>query len=231
MKKHPAIKFILITVVSGICGAVLSFLLSFQQESLVSAIQSVSRMLGSALPALHLSVCLFLSGMSVFFTSKLRRQIARSNPQNHCTEILTINTLSVILNFFFLGVSFVYQNPRHILISAAAALLFLTLNTWVEVSHVNMVKRMNPRFEKVDPLSFRFSSQWESQCDEAQKLGMYRAAFRSFRISQLGFLGAFAVCAFIQLFYPLGLMPFLLIAVFWGLHSLSFLFACKKEKV
>ena len=221
MKKHPAIKFILITVVSGICGAVLSFLLSFQQESLVSAIQSVSRMLGSALPALHLSVCLFLSGMSVFFTSKLRRQIARSNPQNqeelfeqiesndHCTEILTINTLSVILNFFFLGVSFVYQNPRHILISAAAALLFLTLNTWVEVSHVNM----------------------ESQCDEAQKLGMYRAAFRSFRISQLGFLGAFAVCAFIQLFYPLGLMPFLLIAVFWGLHSLSFLFACKKEKV
>lgn len=202
MKKHPAIKFILITVVSGICGAVLSFLLSFQQAALVSAIQSLSRLLGSALPALHLSVCLFLSGMSVFFTSKLRRQIARSNPQNqeelfeqiesndHCTEILTINTLSVILNFFFLGVSFVYKNPQHILISAAAALLFLTLNTWVEVSHVNMVKRMNPRFEKVDPLSLRFSSQWESQCDEAQKLGMYRAAFRSFRISQLGFLGA-----------------------------------------
>lgn len=71
MKKHPAIKFILITVVSGICGAVLSFLLSFQQAALVSAIQSLSRMLGSALPALHLSVCLFLSGMSVFFTSKL----------------------------------------------------------------------------------------------------------------------------------------------------------------
>ena len=94
-----------------------------------------------------------------------------------------------------------------------------------------MVKRMNPRFEKVDPLSLRFSSQWESQCDEAQKLGMYRAAFRSFRISQLGFLGAVAVCAFTELFYPLGLMPFLLIAVFWGLHSLSFLFACKKEKV
>lgn len=150
---------------------------------------------------------------------------------DHCTEILTINTLSVILNFFFLGVSFVYKNPQHILISAAAALLFLTLNTWVEVSHVNMVKRMNPRFEKVDPLSLRFSSQWESQCDEAQKLGMYRAAFRSFRISQLGFLGAFAVCAFTELFYPLGLMPFLLITVFWGLHSLSFLFACKKEKV
>ena len=185
MKKYPAIKFILITVVSGICGAVLSFLLSFQQAALVSAIQSLSRLLGSALPALHLSVCLFLSGMSVFFTSKLRRQIARSNPQNqeelfeqiesndHCTEILTINTLSVILNFFFLGVSFVYKNPQHILISAAAALLFLTLNTWVEVSHVNMVKRMNPRFEKVDPLSLRFSSQWESKCDEAQKLGMY----------------------------------------------------------
>ena len=82
MKKHPAIKFILITAISGICGGILSFLLSFQQASLVSAIQSLSRMLGSALPALHLSVCLFLSGMSVFFTSKLRRQIAHSNPQN-----------------------------------------------------------------------------------------------------------------------------------------------------
>ncbi len=55
--------------------------------------------------------------MSVFFTSKLRRQIARSNPQNqeelfeqiesndHCTEILTINTLSVILNFFSSGIA------------------------------------------------------------------------------------------------------------------------------
>ena len=38
MKKYPAIKFILITVVSGICGAVLSFLLSFQQAALISAI-------------------------------------------------------------------------------------------------------------------------------------------------------------------------------------------------
>ena len=94
MKKHPAIKFILITVVSGICGAVLSFLLSFQQAALVSAIQSLSRMLGSALPALHLSVCLFLSGMSVFFTSKLRRQIAHSNPQTrrNCLNRLKATT-------------------------------------------------------------------------------------------------------------------------------------------
>ena len=59
MKKHPAIKFILITVVSGICGAVLSFLLSFQQAALISAIQSLSRLLGSALPALVLYVSLF----------------------------------------------------------------------------------------------------------------------------------------------------------------------------
>ena len=75
MKKHPAIKFILITVVSGICGAVLSFLLSFQQAALISAIHALSRLLDSSLPALHLSVCLFLSGMSVFFTSKLRRRL------------------------------------------------------------------------------------------------------------------------------------------------------------
>ena len=70
----------------------------------------------------------------------------------------------------------------------------------------------------------------EQSCDEAETFEMYRASYQSFKALKRLFLAAFAVCCMVQVFYPIGLLPFLLIAIFWAVHSLSYLFAYSKGK-
>ncbi|HIV35609.1 MAG TPA: DUF3169 family protein, partial [Candidatus Negativibacillus faecipullorum] len=116
-----------------------------------------------------------------------------------------------------------------ILIAAVATLAFLSLNTWVEYTHVALVKRMNPRFGKADPMSVRFQKDWEQMSDEAEKMGMYRAAWRSFHVTQLALMIGFLICCCVSVFIPLGLAPFLLIAGVWAAHTLSYIFACNQK--
>lgn len=240
MKKHPVIKYILILVISGSCGALASRIFRNFEEGVVGAINSFSEWFGSVTPALHISICLFLSLMSVYSIYKLKKLLSGITPENEdaiydqienqSNPGMACSILCTIFNFFFLGASTAYLVPKNILISAAATLIFLSINTWVEVSHVNLIKKINPKFKDADPMSMRFMKDWEKESDEAETFEMYRAGYQSYKSLRYAFLGAFAVCCMIQIFYPISLAPFILIAIFWGVHSLSYLSACGKYK-
>ena len=231
MKKHPIIKYILILVISGSCGALASSIIMNFEDGVVGAINSFSDWFGSVTPALHISICLFLSLKKLLSSITPENEDAiydqienQSNPGMMCSVLCTI------CNFFFLGASTAYLIPNNILISAVATLVFLSINTWVEVSQVNLIKKINPKFRNTDPMSMRFMKDWEKESDEAETFEMYRAGYQSYKNLRYVFLIAFAICCMIQIFYPIGLAPFILIAIFWGVHSLSYLSACGKYK-
>lgn len=240
MKKHPVIKYILILIISGSCGALASRIFMNFEDGVVGAIKNFSEWFGSMTPALHISICLFLSLMSVYSIHKLKKLLNSMTPENE-DEIydqienqsnpgMMCSVLCTISNFFFLGASTAYLIPKNILISAVATLVFLSINTWVEVSQVNLIKKINPKFKNTDPMSMRFMKDWEKESDEAETFEMYRAGYQSYKSLRYAFLIAFALCCMIQIFYPIGLAPFILIAIFWGVHSLSYLSACGKYK-
>lgn len=240
MKKYPVIKYILILVISGSCGALASSIFMNFQDGFVGAIKSFSEWFGTITPVFHISICLVLSLMSLYSIHKLKKMLNSITPENE-DEIydkienqsnpgMMCSVLCTICNFFFLGASTVYQNGYTILISAVATIIFLSINTWVEVSQVNLIKKINPKFKNTDPMSMRFMKEWEKESDEAETFEMYRAGYQSYKSLKYAFLIAFAVCCMLQVFYPIGLTPFILIAVFWGIHSLSYLSACGKQK-
>ncbi len=239
MKKHPVIKFSLIMIISAAFGALCSSLLSNHTDSITGAVGAFNRWFGAQTATLHISVCLFLSLMAAYFTHKIKNKLKNITPENEeeiyewaetqSNPVMMICALCVILNFFFLGASICYLIPKNILISAVAALIFICITTWLEVSQVNLMKQLNPKLKEIDPLSVSFMKQIEKQSDEAETFEMYRAAYHSFKNLKYVFVFAFAVCCMIQLFYPIGLIPFILIAVFWGIHSLSFVNAFGKK--
>ena len=166
MKKHPIIKYILILVISGSCGALASSIIMNFEDGVVGAINSFSDWFGSVTPALHISICLFLSLMSVYSIYKLKKLLNSITPENEdaiydqienqSNPGMMCSVLCTICNFFFLGASTAYMIPKNIFISAAATLVFLSINTWVEVSQVNLIKKINPKFRNADPMSMRF---------------------------------------------------------------------------
>ena len=82
MKKHPIIKYILILVISGSCGALASSIIMNFEDGVVGAINSFSDWFGSVTPALHISICLFLSLMSVYSIYKLKKLLSSITPEN-----------------------------------------------------------------------------------------------------------------------------------------------------
>lgn len=59
MKKHPILKYILILIVSGACGALVSYLIASREEQVVQAAQGLYQLFGQLVTPLHLSICLF----------------------------------------------------------------------------------------------------------------------------------------------------------------------------
>ena len=208
---------------------------------MVQAAHGLYQLFGQFVTPLHLSICLFLSLTAIVMTWQLRKKIDAATDETReqvyeqienspaCNNTLAVSSLSTICNFFFLGAAIAYMQPKTILIAAVATLAFLSLNTWVEYTHVALVKRMNPRFGKADPMSVRFQKDGEQMSDEAEKMGMYRAAWRSFHVTQLALMIGFLICCCVSVFIPLGLAPFLLIAGVWAAHTLSYIFACNQK--
>ena len=82
MKKHPVIKYILILIISGSCGALASRIFMNFEDGVVGAIKNFSEWFGSMTPALHISICLFLSLMSVYSIHKLKKLLNSITPEN-----------------------------------------------------------------------------------------------------------------------------------------------------
>ena len=194
MKKHPVIKYILILIISGSCGALASRIFRNFEDGVIGAIKNFSEWFGSMTPALHISICLFLSLMSVYSIHKLKKLLNSITPENE-DEIydqienqsnpgMMCSVLCTISNFFFLGASTAYLIPKNILISAVATIVFLSINTWVEVSQVNLIKKINPKFKNTDPMSMRFMKDWEKESDEVLDFYSGEEVMSLFKVKQ-----------------------------------------------
>ena len=240
MKKHPVIHYILILVLSGSFGALLSSLMMHNEETLVSSIQTFKTWFGETSAILHIAVCGVLALVSFLCLRRTRKMLSRLTPEtedeiydwveHHSDFTMVFSILCTISNFFFLGASLSNLQKDNILVSTLACLVFISITTWLEVNQVKTTSLLNPKFRNVDPLAINFSHQMEQSCDEAETFEMYRASYQSFKALKRLFLAAFAVCCMVQVFYPISLLPFLLIAIFWAVHSLSYLFAYSKGK-
>ena len=130
MKKHPILKYILILIVSGACGALVSYLIASREEQVVQAAHGLYQLFGQLVTPLHLSICLFLSLTAIVMTWQLRKKIDAATDETReqvyeqienspaCNNTLAVSSLSTICNFFFLGAAIAYMQPKTILIAA-----------------------------------------------------------------------------------------------------------------
>ena len=79
---------------------------------------------------------------------------------------------------------------------------------------VNLVKEINPE-KKGSVYDTKFKKVWLNSCDEAEQQMIYKAAYKSFTVSQTMYPFLWLVCVFGIFWWDFNLIPLLMVSIIW----------------
>lgn len=139
-------------------------------------------------------------------------------------------SVAMILNYFFIGAG-IYCMERAPIGKTSAILYTILLVGGVFYSLaviasyqrriVNLEKELNPE-KQGSVYDMNFQKQWMESCDEAERMGIYKCAYYSYRTTQMACLVLFLVCLFGMFLFDFGLMPLTMVIIIWGISACSY---------
>ncbi len=94
--------------------------------------------------------------------------------------------------------------------------LFVIARQCVELS-----KKINPE-KQGDLLDLNFNKKWEESSDEAQKLIMYKAGFKAYKVTNYAMMGVYLICLVAQFAFHAGVMPIIVVSIIWLIMTAVF---------
>lgn len=127
------------------------------------------------------------------------------------------NMADMILQFLLFGLAADGDNPK-MLLSVALFLASCASSMLLEGVVVRQVQRADP-MKKGEVGSLRFNREWLESCDEAERLGIYKASWKSFQV-----LNAFcplmeAAALLGKMMFDTGNFPIILVTILWAVHT------------
>lgn len=230
MKKHSSLfKFLVIIIASGSLGAVGGFVGSFIFPSIIPFFKPAYDFVFEHIIAFYISICGLLSSLSILAYCKsysiYKKSPTEADNSFEAVESVTAYSLlfglmSTIFSFFFFAVG--VSTTGASLLIVLILLVFLSINTTMEVKNVNLTKKLDPR-KHADPLEFKFTKDLEKECDEQERLTMYHASYKSFILLKYVILGTWLALCCMGIFFTIGVLPHALVCFFWAVHSISYI--------
>lgn len=135
----------------------------------------------------------------------------------------TLMNVCMILNFMFFSIvaeiiefGNVSETFGKVLTIVTAILFVGSYVVLVIISRkcLMLVKKMNPE-KRGDLLDMNFHKKWEESCDEAQKIIMYKAAYKAFKVTNYSCLALWLVCVLAQFVFHAGVFPVICVSAVW----------------
>ncbi|MGN1412981.1 MAG: DUF3169 family protein, partial [Anaerovoracaceae bacterium] len=126
----------------------------------------------------------------------------------------------LIISFMFFGINFAFiernVEERWILFTVSTAIFVLGSFGYLRLNQlqVDMTKRINPKM-KGSVYDFKFHEKWEESCDEAEKMTIYKAAYKAFRTVNTLCSAIWVVLAVGSFVFHFGPLPIVLLTVIW----------------
>jgi len=136
------------------------------------------------------------------------------------TYALACSSSNYILSFIVFGIAIDERNPL-IIGSVIVFLISIIFSTFMEVALVKQVKKSNP-MKKGDPSDLNFENKWIESCDEAEKLIIYQAAYKTFVIMKHLFLGTLLLVFISKTAFGTGNLPIVMVGLLWLVMILSY---------
>lgn len=225
--------FVLILVISAVCGAVLGLVGVFQWESIADALIMISR--GSAMYAPYLLMTeTIIFGVYELIMYKKSRSLFKmwDGEDEDIPKHIEIKTgyalwgvsLNVILCFllFALGMNVMELDVGDVMAKVPLIIAVFAINgfgaTWIQRKLVDLTKEMNPE-KKGSIYDIRFADKWLESCDEAERLQIYQASYSSYRILNYAFPIAWLISALGIMLGFTGPFACVIISVLWAIQS------------
>lgn len=112
----------------------------------------------------------------------------------------------------------------HRWLTLAAVLFFIAgffLNTRMQQLQIDFVKQMSPHM-KGSVYDIKFQKKWEESCDEAEKLVIYRAAYKAFRTANIACCIGWCLLILGAMVFHYGCLPGIIVSVIWLLMTVTY---------
>lgn len=232
MNKHKSLlKFCLIIVLSGVGGALLGVgIIQLEMNNLLRGItdQFAAFFTDYSFETMVvLSVGLLLISWFFYFYSKRLYQNYQEDDETLFRRIdynlaiaLMLSNVGMIVLFMFFGICISFGDD--ILGGAIFMIAWSLFITYAQAVFVGFTKILYPEKEG-DILDTNFNKKWLGSCDEAEKYTMYQSAYRTFTIMKVVFVVAMTCLMLLALFFDIGILPFVLVGLLWGIESITYM--------
>lgn len=234
--------FIPILIVSAIGGGIIGFFAGTRgiQNFGESCSQTMSLFLYTISPygVIAAEVVSVLAGLYYYLASKknleccvyeeAKAEEANEEPDEELydqvdlllSKSMIIAGCGMIISFMFFGINFAFiernVEERWILFTISTLIFVLGSFGYLRLNQVqvDLTKRMNPKM-KGSVYDFKFHEKWEESCDEAEKMTIYKAAYKAFRTVNSLCAGIWVVLAVGSFVFHFGPLPMVLLTVIW----------------
>lgn len=231
-------RFFIMLLLSLLLGAVLGFASAFAADA-----EMVERV-GTALSALLRTIAPWgipVSSLVLLTVSRSLYRRARAMAEDWDGEdegtvdtaeeklswcLFCLNLL-MLLNFFFLSLCALYITS----LWALGTILFFFLSyaalMVLQQKVVDLERKLNPE-KKGSIYDKDFHKKWVDSCDEAERLQIGQAAFKSYSSMNKAFPILWCVLTVMNFSFETGLLPSVAVLILWGVSSMSYLLECIK---
>lgn len=151
---------------------------------------------------------------------------------------LWLSSLAMILSFFFFAVGLWQIDNLNYSVTGAffaiwlgSFILVIICITLAQQKIVNITKEINPEKEG-SVFDHNFSKKWEESCDEAEKLMIYKSAYKSYKTVTITCIVLWIICILGSSIWDFGLLPVTFVSIIWMVQTTSYCFeSIRLEKV
>lgn len=221
-------KFLIILACSFVVGIAAGIGMAFmKQEDLASVISDlVYNFAVTIAPYVSVVYVLIMGTVLLFSYSSAKKRIAAWDGEdedeyqkidNSLGNVLYALNIGLVVTYFFFAIGFEDIAGRSGLADACYILGFiaaLALIIFGQNLIVNLTKEMNPE-KKGSVYDTKFLDKWEDSCDEAEKILIYKSAYKTYTMMSHMFIGLWVFCVFGSHVFGWGPMPVTMVSILW----------------
>ncbi len=222
-------RFIITLCVAFLVGIVMGIVIAVAEDaqSLPTTIsQTVYTVVTGIAPYAGVAFCLIAAVVIVIAKTKVKAMIkawdgededAYQKMDNMLGNALTVLNVGVIVVYFFFAVGFeglpVHTGFEDICYFLGFVLSLVIITVGQQVI-IGMTKEINPE-KKGSIYDKNFVDKWEDSCDEAEKILIYKSAYKTYTKMSGLFVALWVFCIFGNGIFKFGLMPVTVLSLLW----------------
>lgn len=222
-------KFLIILACSFLVGIAAGMGMAFVQDAteLPAVISgTISNVMMTIAPYASI-VFIVVMGIALFLTHKKASAMAKAwdgedeeeyqKIDNMLGNVLCALNIGTVIIYFFFAVGFEDIVERSTFADCCYFFGFIAALVVIIVGQsaiIKLTKEMNPE-KKGSVYDVKFIDKWEDSCDEAEKILIYKSAYKTYTKMSTLFIGLWIFCVFGNSIFHFGLMPVTMVSLIW----------------